>query len=319
MAMAEFLGQETSIEPDDVMEDEGYSGSSLTSYVTSIASEIRRGIEENGRRYAAFGAHQGLPMDEIEQDRNNLQHQKFYLLLNYRMHLAPIGPNPQRILDMGTGSGIWAIDMADLHPSAEVIGVDVAAVQPTWVPPNCKFEIDDIEDEWLYPRDSYDLIYGRELLFSIRNYPRLIQQAFDHLRPGSGWLELSSTYPRVSCDDGTLPADSAYARGSEIFFRIADALNASAEAPRFWAQQMRAAGFVDVEEHYFKLPTNTWPKDQRLKKIGALELVNFVEGVDGFYNRGFIQYLGGTREELVAFTARAKSDARDTRVHSYVF
>jgi ubiquinone/menaquinone biosynthesis C-methylase UbiE len=29
------------------------------------------------------------------------------------LHLAPIGENPQRILDLGTGTGIWAIDMGD--------------------------------------------------------------------------------------------------------------------------------------------------------------------------------------------------------------
>ena len=29
------------------------------------------------------------------------------------LHLAPIGENPQRILDLGTGTGIWAIDMGN--------------------------------------------------------------------------------------------------------------------------------------------------------------------------------------------------------------
>lgn len=28
-----------------------------------------------------------------------------------RLYLAPIGESPQRILDIGTGTGIWAIEM----------------------------------------------------------------------------------------------------------------------------------------------------------------------------------------------------------------
>ncbi|UZP39768.1 hypothetical protein NXS19_007584 [Fusarium pseudograminearum] len=50
-----------------------------------------------------------------------------------------------RILDVGTGTGMWAIDMADEHPSDKVIGIDISAVQPAFVPPNCIFQIDDAQ------------------------------------------------------------------------------------------------------------------------------------------------------------------------------
>lgn len=36
------------------------------------------------------------------------------LVLDGRLFLAPIGENPQRILDLATGTGIWAIDMGML-------------------------------------------------------------------------------------------------------------------------------------------------------------------------------------------------------------
>ena len=29
------------------------------------------------------------------------------------LHLAPIGDHPARIMDVGTGTGIWAIDMGE--------------------------------------------------------------------------------------------------------------------------------------------------------------------------------------------------------------
>jgi hypothetical protein len=105
--------QETSsfILPDDA--DEGYAESTTTSYVSSIASSIRRGIEENGRLYPSYGKNASLlPMDDDELDRHDLQHMKFRLLLGGKLHLAPIVEEPKAILDLGTGTGIWAVTFA---------------------------------------------------------------------------------------------------------------------------------------------------------------------------------------------------------------
>lgn len=63
------------------------------------------------------------------------------MLMGNELHLAPIVDHPQKILDLGTGSGIWAIDMAEQYPSAKVIGVDTTPVQPNVIPPNLVFEV----------------------------------------------------------------------------------------------------------------------------------------------------------------------------------
>lgn len=44
--------------------------------------------------------------------------------------------------------------------------------------PNCYFEIDDAEKDWLYAPDSFDLIHNRNFICAIRDWPRLIGQAF---------------------------------------------------------------------------------------------------------------------------------------------
>lgn len=46
-----------------------------------------------------------MPIDEDELDRIDLKHRLYTLLLGEKYFLAPIGRNPQRILDLGTGSG----------------------------------------------------------------------------------------------------------------------------------------------------------------------------------------------------------------------
>jgi methylase of polypeptide subunit release factors len=38
-------------------------------------------------------------------------HHLLTLALDGKLHLAPIGDQPGRILDIGTGTGIWAIEM----------------------------------------------------------------------------------------------------------------------------------------------------------------------------------------------------------------
>jgi hypothetical protein len=49
-------------------------------------------------------------------------------------------------------------DFADKYPSAQVAGTDLSAIQPQWVPPNCKFELDDAQLEWKYPPNHFDFV-----------------------------------------------------------------------------------------------------------------------------------------------------------------
>lgn len=69
-----------------------------------------------------------------ELDRIDLKHHVMRLLCNGHLHLAPI-VKPQRILDIGTGTGIWAIEMAEQYPEAAVIGTDLSPIQPEWYVP----------------------------------------------------------------------------------------------------------------------------------------------------------------------------------------
>jgi len=101
----------------------------------------------------------------------------FWMANDGRLHQAPIGPSPQRILDIGAGTGIWCIGMGDAYPSAEIIGVDISASMPTFVPTNVSFEIDNVEDRWTYSR-PFDYIHCRYMAGSIMDWPKLMQQCY---------------------------------------------------------------------------------------------------------------------------------------------
>ena len=305
------------IEPDTDSSDEAYAESTTTSYVTSVASEMSKGVLENGRLYPSYGKHgYGLPTDDEEMDCLDLQHHKYALVLNKKHFLAPISPNPQRILDLGTGTGIWALDVADMYPTAQVIGVDIAHIQPAWVAPNVQFEIDDIEEDWTYRKESFDFIHGRDFLYCIRDYPKLLRQCYQTLKPG-GYVELACIYPRVMCDDGSMPADSAFKTTCDKFLEAGVLWGTPCDAPIRYAQYMREAGFVDVSENIFKVPSAPWPRDKRLKQIGALEMTNVVEGAQGFGLRVFEQVFGWSKEQTEVVMVQFRKDVRNRAYHQY--
>ena len=305
------------IEPDTDSTDEAYAESIGTSYVTSIASEVSKGIMENGRLYPSYGKHgYGLPTDEDEMDRLDLQHHKYKLVIGNKHFLAPIGPTPQRILDLATGTGIWALDVADMFPTAQVTGVDIAPIQPAWVAINCQFELDDIEEPWTYRKESFDFIHGRDFLYCLRDYPKLMRQCYEHLKPG-GYVELACIYPLPFCDDGSTPMDNGFRQVCEKFMEASALWGTPADAPTRYAQYMRDAGFIDVSENVFKVPSCPWPKDKVLKQIGALEMTNVVEGAQGFGLRVFEKVFGWTKEQTELVMVNFRRDVKNRSYHQY--
>jgi hypothetical protein len=61
-----------------------------------------------------------LTMGQTEQDRLDLQHQMLLIMLDGRLQLAPIKPDLQYVLDVGTGTGIWAIEFGRLSHASNV-------------------------------------------------------------------------------------------------------------------------------------------------------------------------------------------------------
>ena len=48
------------------------------------------------------------PNDEHSNDLQDLAHHMYLMTLEGKLHLAPLD-NPHNILDIGTGTGIWAM------------------------------------------------------------------------------------------------------------------------------------------------------------------------------------------------------------------
>ncbi|KAJ9613241.1 hypothetical protein H2200_003183 [Cladophialophora chaetospira] len=300
-------------------DDDSALGDDMSTLTQSVRSSIFEGRYENGRRYHVYKEGKYfMPEDEIEQDRMDLQHHAIITTLG-RHFFSPI-QTPARILDLGCGTGIWAIQVADDHPEAEVFGVDLSPMQPSWVPPNVKFEIDDVEDTWTWPENHFSLIFSRLMISgSIQNLPRYIRQIYRHLSPG-GYFESHEVQIRLGNDirdileEDPLPLWCKYMR--EGIEKMGRTLAPDLENI---ATEMRNAGFVDVVVRPFKLPNGPWPKDERLKRGGSAQLVALYHGLQSISLALFTRCLEWSPEEVEVFLAQVRKDMNAKMKKGYYF
>lgn len=84
-----------------------------------------------------------------------------------------------------------------------------------------------------------------------------------------------------------------------------------------YAEYLTAAGFECVVERRFKLPSSPWPKEKRLKLIGAFELHNLLRGVSAMSLRMFSKAYGWSQPQIELFLVQARKDMQNLRYHSY--
>ncbi|OKL57674.1 hypothetical protein UA08_06948 [Talaromyces atroroseus] len=298
--------------------DSAFGSESESTTSTSILSSIRDYEYSNGRRYHAYkkGAYL-LPNDEMEQERLDMLHHVFLLALDGRLFISPLH-DPQRIFDVGTGTGLWAIDVADEYPSAQVIGTDLSPIQPGWVPPNVQFYIEDAETEWIYdPDDSFDLIHTRVIGGSIGDWDKFVRQAYTHLKPG-GWLELHEPQSWITADDDSMARCEYTIQFQSKCVEAAQKFGKDINLAPTHKQRLIDAGFVDVQENIIKIPIGSWPKDPRLKEMGRFWLEHMVAGIE-VYSLGFIgKVLGWGEAECRVLAAKVGTELRDRKNHLYV-
>ncbi|KAJ5938939.1 hypothetical protein N7466_002073 [Penicillium verhagenii] len=315
------------IQVDTSDDDSLFDSQSLVDSNLSFASSVTDYCYENGRRYHAYRHGQyPIPNDQEEQERLGLVHHLFKLITGGDLYRAPIRPRddrptppPRRILDIGTGTAEWAIEMAEDFPNAEIIGTDLSPIQPSWAPSNCRFYIDDAESDWTYaPGEAFDYIHMRCLGGGIGDWPRLLKQAYQHVRPG-GWVEVQEFEASLGSDDETHLLAPTVMHWLEMINGASKQFGKEMNIAERVRPRMENEGFINVSDDIYKCPVGGWAKDRQLKKIGRIGKVLVLKVVEPYSLALFTRVLGYTFQEAQGIMDKVRAEMMNSKVHMYFF
>jgi ubiquinone/menaquinone biosynthesis C-methylase UbiE len=264
----------------------------------------------------ADGTAYNFPNDASEIERLDFQYEILKYAFHDRNYFAPL-ENPEHMLDIGTGSGRWAIEMGDEFPDCEIQATDLSPIQPTSVPENVHFFIDDAsEEDWALPLNHFDYIHTRVLLGCFEDFGEIIKRAFKYTKPG-GYMESQELMSTPYCDDGTMSPDCPFLEWT----KFGDEAAVAAHRPMRIANKLKRwymqAGYVDVQEKVFKIPINSWPRDPEKKELGAMSEQNWLAGVQAFTLAYFSRILEWTKEEIEVYLVNVRKAISDRSVHIY--
>ncbi|KAJ5246019.1 hypothetical protein N7468_001002 [Penicillium chermesinum] len=260
------------------------------SETTSIASSLYKGFIENGRRYQTLRSSGYFsPSDERQFETYEVGH-ILCLLMNIDqpnpLFNSPVTA-PKHVLDIGTGQGSWAVDVADMFPDAV----------------------------------KFDLIHLRHGIgaFSPEEWDNLLKQCYDNLEPG-GWFEQIEMNLVVDCDDDSIPPDSILRTWGPRFSAAGEKSGRPLDITKTMRATIEKAGFVDVHEKYDKWPIGAWPRDKSLKEAGLVNVQHWLAGMEG-YSMYLLTKFGDpvpwTKEEVLVYIAEMRKALKNPHYHPY--
>ncbi|VTO93691.1 unnamed protein product [Fusarium graminearum] len=307
------------IEARDENDADSSIGDDVASSTTSVSSSILEYRKFQGRTYHSekYNSEYFAPNDERQRDSMDISHHSLTLLLDGKLFLAPLKEGPKAMLDIGTGTGIWAIDFADEYPEAEVIGTDLSPIQPSWVPPNVKFELEDATNTWSWPDNDFEFIHIRYLIGAIADWGALFQEAFRCCKSGS-YFESVEVNPLFKSDDGSINNIAPIQTWNKICRESEKAFGRSLCEVENDTQLLGEVGFVDLQVTDFKVPVGGWAKDTNLQRVGQFHRAGIENDLQGYTLMTWQKVFGSPGKEYQLFLMQMRQALRDKNVHGYM-
>lgn len=256
------------------------------------ADEHKRFQIFGDRRHVA-NAPYVLPKDDKEVQRLDFQH----YMLRYLLHgnyAAPLH-TPTSILDVGCGTGRWAMEMATIFPHANVVGIDLVPPPMEQLntpsggadtrPDNFAFVQGNVLEGLPFGDASFDFTHMRLLVFALpmNRWQDVANELVRVTRPG-GWVEwleggIATQLPGPAGERlNQFANEAARRRGIDpsYVFRVGEFL--------------QGAGLVNLQRRDIILPAGA-----RAGRVGQMSVTDYLAVISGM--KGPLVAMGVTTSE----------------------
>jgi len=226
-----------------------------------------------------------LKADSEEWTRLDDQH---FGVKNYfgKSWLAPLEElEPKSILELGTGSGVWAAEVAEAFPEAEVLAVDINATTNTArLPKNAKYEQVDLTKSWPWAEASFDVIHARFVLIHLPNWKTYLTKAIATLKPG-GIIIIEDSHHQFFALPGY-----ELTPGIKAYYQAAAGLQAqrgldNAAGAGYYNALRDSGEFSRVEVTEVRIPMTPYTSEPKLNAFGN----SILESLDRAYGQAAVQ------------------------------
>ncbi|CAA7262004.1 unnamed protein product [Cyclocybe aegerita] len=235
--------------------------------------------ERDGRLYHSSSSPYPLPVDTPEQERHRLLHNILHQFLGAHY----VGPVPEILafdqgrrkmtLDVCTGTGIWAMEMAREFPWVHFRGFDIVPIATRYPSNNVQFELDDVNTQYRWDNGTFDVVHARDITLAVRDYHAVLDEVARVLRPGG--LFVSCEWDPYTAFD---PASNRnLAMHAPACCRFFDAVNDALDScrglrpiPELITSILESKGcFTAISPRKLYIPIGAWRADPALRTIGV--------------------------------------------------
>ncbi|KAJ7310934.1 S-adenosyl-L-methionine-dependent methyltransferase [Mycena albidolilacea] len=204
---------------------------------------------------------------ESEQATRRLDemHAAFTRYFGGELGPSPIAEvHPRKILDLGCGSGAWAIQAANQFPEAEVIAVDVSPLAHQQIPGNMRFKQLDLTKAWDLEKQSFDIVHSRLVLTHVPNGENVVKRSAQLVKPG-GLLLIEDININCLVQTGGPATRLITSKVVEIW----ESRSADTDISRKYAGIMTSMGyFPRVHAHKILMPFDGTGSDEAANELG---------------------------------------------------